>query len=262
MSIHPVICISLLTPYLLFTTAAAIYAEARQLLDWNARNPFCAQCGQPTLSVNGGFKRACPPSDLARLSTAATTTTGIAPTSTSDRPSCATRKGVSNLSFPRTDPTVIMAVVNHAGDKLLLGRQKRWPAYWFSTLAGFAEPAESIEEAVRREVYEESGILVGRVVIHSTQPWPYPANLMIGAVGQAIPEGETIDLGNDPELDDARWFSFDEVREALRVGTSGLGEEAGPEYKEGGLRLPPSTAIAHQLMVSVCNGFVSGVPKM
>lgn len=155
-----------------------------------------------------------------------------------------------------------MAIVNAKGDRLLLGRQKRWPPYWFSTLAGFAEPAESIEEAVRREVYEEAGILVGRVVIHSTQPWPYPANLMIGAIGQAIPEGETIDLGNDPELDDARWFEFGEVREALRVGTSGLGEEAGSEYKEGGLRLPPSTAIANQLMTSVCEGFHLVGPKM
>ena len=254
---------------------AAIYAEARQLLDWNARNPFCAQCGQPTMSVNGGFKRACPPTDLAEgksappiknragaEATAALSTVDQKPFSTTDRPPCATRKGISNLSFPRTDPTVIMAVVNHAGDKILLGRSKRFPPYWYSTLAGFAEPAESIEEAVRREVYEESGILVGRVVIHSTQPWPYPANLMIGAIGQAVPEGETIDLGNDPELEDAKWYTFDEVKEALRVGTSGIGEDAGPQYKEGGLRLPPGTAIANQLITSVVNGFVGEVPKM
>ncbi|SMR56707.1 unnamed protein product [Zymoseptoria tritici ST99CH_1E4] len=228
---------------------AAIYAEARQLLDWNLRNPFCAACGHRTLSINAGFKRTCPPKD--------------ASTPNSSRPSCVTRHGISNLCFPRTDPTVIMAVVNAAGDKLLLGRQKRWPPYWYSTLAGFAEPAESIEEAVRREVYEESGILVGRVVIHSTQPWPYPANLMIGAIGQAIGgEGERIDLGNDPELDDAKWFAFDEVREALRVGTSGLGEDAGEGYKEGGLRLPPNTAIANQLMTAVCNGFASGEMKL
>lgn len=155
-----------------------------------------------------------------------------------------------------------MAVVNVKGDKILLGRQKRWPPYWYSTLAGFGEPAESIEEAVRREVYEESGVLVGRVVIHSTQPWPYPANLMIGAIGQAIPEGETIDLGHDPELDDAKWFAFDEVRQALRIGTSGLGDPAGPEYKEGGLRLPPPTAIANQLMTAVCNGFVGGTANL
>ena len=248
---------------------AAIYAEARQLLDWNARNPFCAQCGQPTLSVNGGFKRTCPPKDLSKINAKSTSgvhnainTTGESMVDESERPPCATRKGVSNLSFPRTDPTVIMAVVNHAGDKLLLGRQKRWPPYWYSTLAGFAEPAESIEEAVRREVYEESGIYVGRVVIHSTQPWPYPANLMIGAVGQAIPDGEKVDLGNDPELEEAKWFDFAEVREALRVGTSGLGEDAGAEYKEGGLRLPPPTAIANQLMTSVVNGFVGGTSKI
>jgi ADP-ribose pyrophosphatase YjhB (NUDIX family) len=117
-----------------------------------------------------------------------------------------------------------MATVSSDGQRILLGRQKRWPPYWYSTLAGFLEPAESVEEAVRREVWEESGIKLGRVVVHSTQPWPYPANLMIGAIGQAIPEGEKIDLGNDPELEDAKWFTLDEVREALRVGTSGLGE--------------------------------------
>ena len=199
-----------------------------------------------------------------------------------------------------------MAIVNSANTHLLLGRQKVWPPYWYSTLAGFAEPAESIEEAVRREVYEEAGIIVGRVVIHSTQPWPYPANLMIGAIGQAVPasdvptngtqdtssknpagggvDGEQeIDLGNDPELGDAKWFSFDEVRHALRVGTSGLGEDAGPEYKEGknlesiafgwsianhiptllgGLRLPPNTAIANQLMTAVTSGFVGGTAKI
>lgn len=148
------------------------------------------------MSVNAGFKRTCPPSDksMKRISNAISSNTAEKPNQ-NERPPCATRTGISNLSFPRTDPTVIMAVVNSTGDRILLGRQKRWPPYWYSTLAGFAEPAESIEEAVRREVYEESGILVGRVVIHSTQPWPYPANLMIGAIGQAIPTGETIDLG-------------------------------------------------------------------
>ncbi|KAF2201049.1 hypothetical protein GQ43DRAFT_481054 [Delitschia confertaspora ATCC 74209] len=229
---------------------AAIFAEARHLLDWNARNPFCAQCGYPTLSVHGGFKRTCPPRDLADN------------VASPDRPPCATRTGVSNLCFPRTDPTVIMAVISADGKKLLLGRQKRWPPYWYSTLAGFLEPAESVEEAVRREVWEESGVHLGRVIIHSTQPWPYPANLMIGAIGQAIPGGEDIHLGHDAELEDAKWFTADEVREALRVGTSGLGEGPGPEYKEGGLRVPPKTAIANQLMASVVEGFLSGDAKM
>src|SRR5690554_407139 len=108
------------------TLQAAIYAQARALLDWNARNPFCSGCGQPTLSVAAGTKRVCPPADLV---------TGAAA-----RGPCATRTRISNLSFPRTDPTVIMAVISHDGTKILLGRQKRWPTDFYSTLAGFCEP--------------------------------------------------------------------------------------------------------------------------
>ena len=229
---------------------AAMYGQARALLDWNARNPFCAQCGQRTLSVNSGTKRACPPTDLAggKLH---------------ERAPCATRKGVSNISFPRTDPTIIVAVVNAAGTHMLLGRQRRWPAYWYSTLAGFLEPGESIEEAVRREVYEESGVKLSRVVIHSSQPWPFPASLMIGAIAQALPgDGERIDLGNDPELEDAKWFTFDEVREALNKGVSGLGEPAPAGYVEGSLRLPPQTAIANRLMTAVTEGYVGAGTKL
>lgn len=229
---------------------AAMYGQARALLDWNARNPFCAQCGQRTLSVNSGTKRACPPTDLAggKLH---------------ERAPCTTRKGVSNISFPRTDPTIIVAVVNAAGTHMLLGRQRRWPAYWYSTLAGFLEPGESIEEAVRREVYEESGVKLSRVVIHSSQPWPFPASLMIGAIAQALPgDGERIDLGNDPELEDAKWFTFDEVREALNKGVSGLGEPAPAGYVEGSLRLPPQTAIANRLMTAVTEGYVGAGTKL
>ncbi|KAL8679307.1 MAG: hypothetical protein Q9186_004400 [Xanthomendoza sp. 1 TL-2023] len=238
---------------------AAIYAQARALLDWNARNPFCAQCGQPTMSINGGMKRTCPPKDMASLRGAIGGNVGAAPT---ERPDCATRKGISNLCFPRTDPTVIMAVVSPDGKRVLIGRQKRWPPYWYSTLAGFVEPAESVEEAVRREVWEESGVELGRVVIHSTQPWPYPANLMIGAVAQCIPGGDEIVLKHDPELEDARWAELEEVREALRVGTSALGESAQEGYKEGNLRLPAGTAIANQLLTAVVNGFVGEAPKI
>lgn len=238
---------------------AAIYAQGRALLDWNARNPFCAQCGQPTLSINAGTKRTCPPKDMASLKGAIGGTVGATPT---ERPDCATRKGISNLSFPRTDPTVIMAVVSADGKRVLIGRQKRWPPYWYSALAGFVEPAESVEEAVRREVWEESGVKLGRVVVHSTQPWPYPANLMIGAVGQSIPGGEEIVLKHDPELEDARWAELDEVREALRVGTSALGESAQEGYKEGNLRLPAATAIANQLLAAVVGGFVGESPKI
>ncbi|MCJ1225597.1 NADH pyrophosphatase [Toensbergia leucococca] len=238
---------------------AAIYAQARALLDWNARNPFCGQCGQPTFSINAGTKRTCPPKDMASLTTSIGSTESSTPT---ERPPCATRHGISNLSFPRTDPTVIMAVVSSDSRRVLLGRQKRWPPYWYSTLAGFVEPAESVEEAVRREVWEESGVTPGRVVIHSTQPWPYPANLMIGAIAQTIPGGEEIVLKHDPELEDAKWVDFEEVKEALRVGTSGLGEDAPEGYKEGNLRLPGRTAIANQLLVAVVGGFFGDGPKM
>jgi NAD+ diphosphatase len=245
---------------LLTVPTAAIYAQARALLDWNARNPFCGGCGQPTLSVNAGTKRVCPPTDYAPLpGTEGTTSAGAKPR---ERTFCPTRKGISNLSFPRTDPTVIMAVVSHDAKRVLLGRQKRWPPYWYSTLAGFCEPAESVEEAVRREVWEESGVLLGRVVIHSTQPWPYPANLMIGAIGQALPDGEKIHLEHDPELEDAKWVEMDEIREALRFGTSGLGEAPGEGYKVGGLRLPPQTAIANQLLRAVAGGFLGESPKI
>lgn len=145
---------------------------------------------------------------------------------------------------------MIMAVLSSDGQRVLLGRQKRWPPNWYSTLAGFVEPAESVEDAVRREVWEESGIVLGRVVIHSTQPWPYPANLMIGAIAQAVPgpAGEEIVLTNDPELEHARWVDLDEVKEALRYGTSGLGEPPPKGYKEGKIRLPPRTAIANRLL--------------
>ncbi|QSZ32615.1 hypothetical protein DSL72_002194 [Monilinia vaccinii-corymbosi] len=238
---------------------AAIFAQARALLDWNARNPFCGGCGQPTLSVNAGTKRVCPPTDFASLPTAQAGTNPATPT---QRASCSTRTGVSNLSFPRTDPTVIMAVVSHDGKRVLLGRQKRWPQYWYSALAGFCEPAESVEEAVRREVWEESGVQLGRVVIHSTQPWPYPANLMIGAIAQALPDGEKIHLEHDPELEDAKWFEMEEIREALANGTSPLGEPASEGYKEGNLRLPAFTAIATQLIKAVADGFLGESPKI
>ena len=238
--------------------SSAIFAQARAIIDWHPRPPFCAQRAQPNFSTNAGMNRTCPPKDMASLPTSIGSTSATP----NDRPDCATRKGVSNLSFPRTDPTVIMAVVSSDARRVLVGRQKRWPPHWYSTLAGFVEPAESVEEAVRREVWEESGVSLGRVVIHSTQPWPYPANLMIGAIAQTIPGGENINLKHDPELEHAKWVDLDEIREALKVGTSGLGEGPGEGYKEGGLRLPPRTAIANQLLTAVVGGFVGGDPKM
>jgi NAD+ diphosphatase len=237
---------------------AAIYAQARALLDWNARNPFCAGCGQPSLSINAGMKRTCPPKDMALLNIGSSTGSTTTESPSTDRRDCVTRKGVSNVCFPRTDPTVIMAVLSVDGKRVLVGRQKRWPPYWYSTLAGFVEPAESVEEAVRREVWEESGCKLGRVIIHSTQPWPYPANLMIGAIAQCVPGGEEITLKHDPELEHAKWVGLTEVKEALAIGTSGLGEEPEKGYKQGGLRLPPRTAIANQLLTAVTSGLLDG----
>lgn len=114
---------------------------------------------------------------------------------------------------------------------------------------------------MRREVWEESGVVLSRVVIHSTQPWPYPANLMIGAIAQvASAEDEKIKLDNDPELEAARWFGVEEVQEGLKFGTSGIVEDANEGYKEGNLRLPPRTAIANRLITAVIEGgFLAGV---
>lgn len=233
---------------------AAIYGQARMVTDWNIRNPFCAQCGHPTLSVNAGFKRTCPPLDKA-LASKSIATTNLNPPSIG-RPSCATRTGISNLSFPRTDATIIVAVASSDGSQILLGRQRKWPTNLYSTLAGFLEPGESVEESVRREVWEESGVRVGRVVIHSTQPWPYPANLMIGAIAQAIPGGENIDLGNDPELEDARWCNLVEIRRTLSKDFNAFDKSADEITAKGSLRLPPRTAIANRLLAAVAAGFL------
>ena len=157
----------------------------RHYLDWNFRNTYCGTCGHKTLSLNGGTKRVCPPTDQSG--------------NPKERPPCSTRTTLSNLTFPRTDPTIIVACLSHDSKRLLLGRQKRWPPYWFSTLAGFIEPAESVEDAVRREVWEEAGVTLSRVIVHSTQPWPYPANLMIGAIAQvATAEDEKHQAGQRP----------------------------------------------------------------
>lgn len=229
---------------------AAIYAQASALTDWNVRNPFCASCGQPTLSIQGGTKRTCPPTDIASATTSSSA--APAPRPNSNRLPCPTRKGIANLSFPRTDPTVIMAILSADSRHLLVGRKRQWPENLFSALAGFVEPAESIEEAVRREAWEESGVTVGRVVIHSSQPWPYPANLMIGAIAQTIPGGEEVVLKHDPELGDAKWVGLDEVKIALAEAE---GDGLREELRDGNLRLPPKTTIANQLLKAVVEGF-------
>ena len=150
---------------------AAILAHARGLMHWRSRHRFCGVCGGACVPINGG--------------------------NTMDCTVCHTHH------FPRTDPAVIMLVTR--GDQVLLGHSQRFPnSTMYSTLAGFVEPGESLEEAVAREVMEESGIQVGRVSYHSSQPWPFPASLMLGFYAEGLTEAITID---PLELTDARWFS-------------------------------------------------------
>ena len=179
-------------------------AQARALLHWHARHRFCSNCGAATRQDDAGYKRVCD--------------------------TC------SGEHFPRTDPVAIIAITKDRS--MLLGRSARFASGMYSTLAGFVEPGETAEEAARREVYEESGVRVGDVRYVMSQPWPFPANLMLGMVGEAISEEITID---PDELDDARWFSFDEIA-AMDQGNH-------PE----GLRLPPDISIAHHLIRKLLN---------
>ncbi len=176
---------------------AATFAAARSVIDWHARHGFCANCGAPTKLFRAGWGRTCG--------------------------NCRTEH------FPRVDPVVIM-IAEHDG-RALLGRQPSWPAGRYSALAGFLEPGESIEEAVAREIEEEAGVRVSDVRYISSQPWPFPSQLMIACVGIAMDDAITIDTH---ELEDAQWFTRDEVKAAL----------AG----QGPFMAPPSYAIAHTLL--------------
>ncbi len=179
----------------------AIYGGARSLADWHARHRFCARCGSATKLVKGGWQRHCD--------------------------AC----GADH--FPRTDPVTIMLVEHE--DKLLLGRQPRFPPKMYSALAGFVEPGETIEEAVAREIHEEAGVRVRDVRYIASQPWPFPSQLMIGCTSVADDPTLTIDT---TELEDARWFTRAELEEARAAG------EAGTDL----LYFPRPFAIAHHLV--------------
>lgn len=176
-----------------------LLGEAKSLLHWHARHRFCSNCGQPSDFASGGWRREC--------------------------------KACNALHFPRTDPVVIMLAV-HNGD-CLLGRQPRFNKGMYSALAGFLEPGESIEDAVRREILEESAIRIGRVSYLASQPWPFPASLMIGCVGEALTRDIVVDK---TELEDCRWFSHDDVVKMF--------ERNHPE----GFAAPHHLAIAHHLL--------------
>ncbi|KAI5884869.1 uncharacterized protein SCHCODRAFT_02521520, partial [Schizophyllum commune H4-8] len=173
-----------------------VYAEARSMVDWNSRNKFCPGCGARTYSMWGGWKIAC--------------STLLPWADNAGRKPCPTTRGLHNFTHPRTDPVVIMIAIDETGDKILLGRNKKFPGKFYSALAGFMEPGESFEDAVAREMWEEAGVKVWSVKYHSSQPWPYPANLMVGCYARAdASQPLRIDLDN--ELEDARWYTRAEI---------------------------------------------------
>ena len=174
-------------------------AMAKSMVNWHQRHGYCANCGTRTAMKEGGWKRDCP--------------------------NCKAEH------FPRTDPVVIMLVAS--GDKVLLGRQKHFPPGMYSCLAGFVEAAETIEDAVRREIFEEAGIHCTDVNYYMTQPWPYPSSLMIGCTARATNEEVVVDRS---ELEDARWFDRNEATLMIKR-----------EHPEG-LAGPHPFAIAHHLL--------------
>ena len=178
---------------------AGAVAEGRALFHWHQTHGYCARCGAASRMSQGGFRRDCPTCEAQH--------------------------------FPRTDPVVIMAIVD--SDRILLGRQARFPPGMYSCLAGFLEPGETIEDAVRRETWEEAGIRVGRVAYHASQPWPFPNSLMIGCLGEALSRDIVPDAS---ELEDCRWFTRAEAISML--------EERHP----GGVTSPKPIAIAHHLL--------------
>ncbi|MDA0137916.1 NAD(+) diphosphatase [Solirubrobacter deserti] len=184
----------------------AAYTAA--LLNWHRRHRYCSACGHESDLVEGGLTRRCP--------------------------NCGAEH------HPRTDPVVIMLVTD--GDRLLLGRQAAWPTGRYSALAGFVEPGESLEEAVAREVLEEAGVRVGRVDYISSQPWPFPASLMLGF--SATYESGKPRIG-DEELQDVRWFTRDEVETAAGEASN---EDWTAGSPDGPLALPPKLAIARRLI--------------
>jgi NAD+ diphosphatase len=193
----------------------SLLGQAKALAAWHENTRCCGHCGGTTLVKDGGWKRKC--------------------------------WACGQEHFPRTDPVVIMLVVDFERDRCLLGHEARFEEKMWSTLAGFIEPGEDIEIAVRRETFEEAGIRVGQVRFHSTQPWPFPHSLMIGCLGFA----ETIDIRIDPnEIQEARWFPRAEV--ALMLART----------HPDGLFVPGQHAIARALITTFAEGKAEALPVL
>lgn len=176
-----------------------VLAQAKSMLDWHVRHSFCAECGAPTRITRAGYQRTC------------------------------TREACSASHFPRTDPVVIMLASRD--DNVLVGRGPHLPENMYSALAGFMEPGESIEDAVRRELMEETTVETGAVRYFASQPWPFPSSLMIGCFADALTSEIFLD---GEELEDARWISRNELASSF--------EGQGPVVT------PPPLAIAHHLL--------------
>lgn len=162
---------------------AGVLAYARAMITWRERHRYCGRCGARTVPIRGGHVLHC------------------------------ADPGCNNQQFPRIDPAIIVLI--HDGERALLGRQAAWPAGRYSTIAGFVEPGESLEDAVVREVHEETGVVVDAVEYHSSQPWPFPSSLMLGFLAHAA----TTDIRlTDAELEEARWVT----REQLAAGEIGV----------------------------------------
>jgi NAD+ diphosphatase len=173
---------------------AGLLAYARAMVTWRRRHRFCGRCGAPMRAEQAGHVMVCTTADC--------------------------RSEV----FPRLDPAIIVLVTD--GERALLGRQAAWPEGRYSTIAGFVEPGESLEDAVRREVLEETGIRVGALHYHSSQPWPFPSSLMLGFIAQA--HSSEIVRGDD-ELEDAAWFTRDQIARGVPV-------------------LPPTQSVSYRLI--------------
>lgn len=187
---------------LLGSEDGALLAYARGIIHWHRRNRYCGDCGSPTESADGGHSRVCA------------------------SPSC------QRKHFPRTDPAIIVLVTrNENGDDYcLLGRQPSWPEGMHSAIAGFVEPGESLEQAVVREVREETDVTVGRVHYHSSQPWPFPSSIMLGFTAEAVSSAITL---LDGELQHAGWYTRDQMVRSL---------------SDGSLRVPRRVSIAYRLV--------------
>lgn len=190
---------------------AAVAGMARSVLVWHQRSAFCSVCGHSSTLSHAGFKRTC------------------------SNEQCLSNKSVFNTCYPRVDPSVIMAISTPTNHHILLARNHNHPTLLWSVLAGFMEPGESIEEACRREVMEETSVKVGEVTYHSSQPWPMPGSLMVGCAGKALSEKIVID---ESELSEARWFSREEVDQMLLN-----------QHPEGYI-IPPKQTISNKLILN------------